>query len=50
MIQKLQFIFDDPIVNVRKMDPGHDNTNDVYVVLTQRGRFIVKLVKDPSMN
>ncbi len=49
MIQKLQFIFEDPIVNVRKMEPGHDSTNDVYAVLTQRGRFIVKIVKDPSM-
>ena len=48
--QKLQFIFDEPILNATKMTPGHDNTNDVYAVQTNKGRYILKIVKDPLMN
>ncbi len=48
--QKLQFIFDETILNATKMTPGHDNTNDVYAVQTKNGRYIVKIVKDPLMN
>lgn len=48
--EKLQLIFDAKILNARKINPGHDSTNDVFVVQTEKGKYVVKLVKDSHMH
>jgi hypothetical protein len=50
IIEKLQLIFDAKVTAARKIDPGHDSTNDVFAVQTVKGKYIVKILKDTHMH
>lgn len=43
-----QLIFDVPIMRVDTFNPALDNTNDVYLVVTEKKQYIVKALKDSN--
>ena len=46
----LQPLFDYKVLRVTHINPGYDNTNDVYIVVTEKEQFVVKILKDTNVN
>lgn len=48
VLKKLQSIFKETLLSAHPLHPGHESTNDVYLVKTANSQYIVKVVKEPN--
>lgn len=49
-ISDLQPLFPSKCLSVKSLNPGYDSTNDVYAVETEKGHFVIKILRDTNNN